>query len=71
MCQITIVFKSDYTEPVQLMCLWQNEENWDRLSIHTMAHRILDTVRMGVSNKTFFSQFYFYENEKVQKIPYP
>ena len=57
------------------MFLWQNEGNAefaeDRLSIHVMARRILDTVRMGLSNDTSFSQFYFHDNEKVQKIPYP
>ena len=34
-------------------------------------HIILNTVRMGLSNDTSFSQFNFYENEKVQKISYP
>ena len=55
------------------MFLWQNEGNGEfavnNLSIQIMAHRILDTVRMGLSNDTSFSQFYFYENERVQKIP--
>ena len=57
------------------MFLWHSKGNGefaeDSISIHIMAHRILDTVRMGLSNETSFSQFYFYENEKVQKIPYP
>ena len=55
------------------MFLWQNERNEefvvDSLSIQIMARGILDTVRMGLSNDTSFSQFYFYENERVQKIP--
>ena len=55
------------------MFLWQKEGNGefvvDNLSIQIMAHRIPDTVRMGLSNDTSFSQFYFYENERVEKIP--
>ena len=53
------------------MFLWQNEGNGefaeDSLSIDIIAHRALDTVRMGLSNDTSFSQFYFYQNREGPK----
>ena len=53
------------------MFLWQNERNGefaeDSLSLHIMAPRILDTVRMGLSNDTSFSQFYLFTITKRSK----